>query len=53
MPTLVKGRIMGPLLALLCPSFRKNVFVTCKMVSFLCSLENYILKNVIVFIFGK
>ena len=30
---LIKGTVMGPLLALVCPCFRKNVIVTCK---FLC-----------------
>ena len=34
-----KGRVMGSLLALVCPCFRKNVIVTCKIVSFLCSLD--------------
>ena len=44
---------MGPLLALVCPCFRKNVIVTCKIVSFfLSSLDNFLQKNVIVFIFG-
>ena len=33
--------------------FRKNVNVTCKIVSFLCSLDNFLLKNVIVFFFGN
>ena len=48
-----KGRVMGPLLALVCPCFRKNVIVTCKIAYFLCNLDNFLLKNVIVFIFGK
>ena len=44
---------MGPLLVLVCPCFRENVIVTCKIVSFLCSLDNFLLKNVIVFVFGN
>ena len=44
---------MGPLFSLVCPCFRKNVIVTCKIVSFLCSLDNFPQKNVIVFIFGN
>ena len=40
---------MGPLLVLVSPCFRENVNVTCKIVSFLCSLDNFLLKNVIVF----
>ena len=31
--------------------FRVNVNVTCKTVSFSCSLNNFLLKNVIVFFF--
>ena len=31
------------------PCFRKGVVVTCKIGSFLCSLDNLLLKNVIVF----
>ena len=30
----IKGRVMGPLLAFVCPCFRKNLFVTYKIVSF-------------------
>ena len=48
-----EGRVIGPLLALVCPCFRKNVIVTCKMVSFSYSLDNFVLKDVIVFNFGK
>ena len=40
---------MGPLLVLVSPCFRENVFVTCKIGSFLCSLDNLLQKNVIVF----
>ena len=44
---------MGPLLVLVCPCFRENVMVTCKIVSFLCSFDNFLLKNVVVFFFGN
>ena len=40
---------MGPLLVPVSPCFRENVVVTCKIGSFLCSLDNLLLKNVIVF----
>ena len=40
---------MGPLLVLVCSCFRENVNVTCKIVLFLCSLDNFLLKNAIVF----
>ena len=33
--------------------YRENVVVTCKIGSFLCSLENLLQKNVIVFFFGN
>ena len=48
-----KGRVMGSLLALVFPCLRKTVIVTCKIVSFLCSLDSFLLENVIVFIFWK
>ena len=45
---------MGPLLVLVSPSFRDNVVATCKIGSFLCSLDNLLQKNVIVlFFFGN
>ena len=44
---------MGPLLVLVCPCFRENVVVKCKIVSFVFSLDNFLLKNVIVFLFGN
>ena len=45
---------MGPLLVLVSPGFSENVIVTCKIGSFLCSLDNFLLpKNVIVFFFGN
>ena len=39
---------MGPWLVLVSPCFRKNVVATCKLWSFLCSLDNLLQKNVIV-----
>ena len=44
---------MGPLLVLVSPCFRENVVVSCKIGSFLCSLDNLPQKNVIVFFFGN
>ena len=44
---------MGPWLVLVSPCFRENVVATCKIGSFLCNLDNLILKNVIVFFFWK
>ena len=39
---------MGPWLVLVSPCFRENIVVTCKIGSFLCSLDNLLQKNVIV-----
>ena len=44
---------MGPWLVLVSPCFRGNVVATCKIGSFLCSLDNLLQKNVIVFFFGN
>ena len=44
---------MGPLLVLVSPCFRENVVLTYKIGSFLCSLNNILQKNVIVFFFGN
>ena len=44
---------MAPLLVLVCPCFREKVTATCKIASFLCSLDNFLLKNVIIFFFGS
>ena len=44
---------MGPLLVLVSPCFREKIIVTCKIGSFLCSLDNLLQKNVIVFFFLK
>ena len=49
----VNGCGMGPLLVLVSPCFKENVVVTCKIGSFLCSLDNLLQKNVIVFFFGN
>ena len=40
---------MGPPLVLVSSCFRETVVVTCKIGSFLCSLDNLLQKNVIVF----
>ena len=42
---------MGTLFVLVSPCFRQNIVVTCKIGSFLCSLDNLLQKNVIVFFF--
>ena len=44
----IKGCGMGTLFVLVSPCFRENVVVTCKIGSFLCSLDNLLQKNVIV-----
>ena len=44
---------MGTLFVLVSPCFRENVVVTFKIGSFLCSLDNLLQKNVIVFFFGN
>ena len=44
---------MGALFVLVPPCFRENVVVTCKIVSFLCSLDNLLQINAIVFFFGN
>ena len=44
---------MGPLLVLVYPFFRENVVATCKIGSFLCSLDNLLQKNVILLFFGS
>ena len=43
---------MGPWLVV-SPCFRKNIVTTCKIGSFLCSLDNLPQKNVIVLFFGN
>ena len=44
---------MGPWLVLVSPCFRENVVATCKIGSFLCSLDNLLQKNVIILSFGN
>ena len=44
---------IGPLLVLASPCFRETEVVTCKIGSFLCSLDNLLQKNVIVYFFWK
>ena len=48
-----KGCGMVPWLVLVSPCFRENVVATCKIGSFLCSLDNLLQKNVIVLFFGN
>ena len=48
----IKGCGMGTLFVLVSPWFRENEVVTCKIGSFLCSLDNLLQINVIVFFFG-
>ena len=50
--SMFKGCGMGLWLVLVSPCFKKNVVVTCKIGSFLCSLDNLLQKNVIVLLFG-
>ena len=38
---------MGPWLVLVSPCFKENVVATCKIGSFLCSLDHLLPKNVI------
>ena len=49
----IKGTQMSRPLALVSPCFRQNVNVTCKIRSFLCSLNNFLLKNVFFSFFGN
>ena len=53
MISLIKGCGMGPWFVLISPCFRENVVATCKIGSFLCSLDNLLQKNVIVLFFGN
>ena len=48
-----KGCGMGPWLVLVSPCFRENLVATCKIGSFLYSLDNLLQKNVIVLFFGN
>ena len=49
----LKGCGMGPRLVLVSPCFRENIVATCKIGSFLCSLDNSPHKNVIDLFFGN
>ena len=49
---MVKGCGICPWLVLVSPCFSENVVATCKIGSFLCSLDNLLQKNVILF-FGN
>ena len=49
----LKGCGMGPWLVLVSPCFRENEVGTCKIGSFLCSLDNLLQKNVIVFFLNQ
>ena len=51
--TMFKGSQMGPLPVPVSLCFKKNVIVTCKILSLLCTLDNFHLKNVIVFFWGN
>ena len=53
MHRLLKGCGMGPWLVLVSSCFREKVVATCKIGSFLCSLDNLLQKNVIVLFFGN
>ena len=44
---------MGTLFVLVSPCFRENVVVTCKIGSFLCSLDDLLQKNAFKFFFWK
>ena len=44
---------MGTWLVLVSTCFRENVVAICKIGSFLCSIDNLLQKNVIVFFFGN
>ena len=46
----INGCGMDPLFVPVSPCFRENVVVICKTGSFLCSLDNLLQKNVIVFV---
>ena len=49
----IKGCGMGQWLVLVFPCFRENVVATCKIGSFLCSLDNLLQKNVSIFFSGN
>ena len=49
----LRGCGMGPWLILVFPEVRENIVATCKIGSFLCSLDNLLQKNIIVLFFGN
>ena len=49
----LKGCGMGPWLVLVSLCFRENIVATCKIESFLCTLDNLPQENVIVLFFGN
>ena len=49
--TYLNGCGRGPLLVLVSPCFKENVVGTCKIGSFLCSLDNLLQKSIIIFFF--
>ena len=51
--TRLQGCGMGPWLVLVSPCFRENVVATCKIGSFLCSLDHLLQKNIIALFFWK
>ena len=44
---------MGPCFVLVSPCFKENLVATCKIGSFLCSLDNLLPKDVIILYFGN
>ena len=53
MTKFLTGYGMGTLFVLVSPCLRENVVDTYKIGSFLCSLDNLLQKNVIIFFFGN
>ena len=51
MDDLFKGCGMGPWLVVVSPCFSENIVATCKIGSFLCSLDNLLQKKIIVLFF--
>ena len=48
----IKDTQMGPLFILVSPCFTENVNITCKVMSFLCNLDNFFFQEN-VFLFKK
>ena len=49
----IKGCGLGPWFVFVLPCFKENKVATCKIGSFLCSLDNLLQKNVSVLFFWK